>query len=285
MLTGKNGQLGSILLQKLTHQDVIGLSRLELDFLKPQDVSKVLEYYQPDIILNAAAYTAVDKAESEDGLAFQVNADTVYEIAQYANRHDILLYHYSTDYVFDGELNQPYTETDMTNPINIYGKSKLAGEQAIIASGCRYCIFRSSWIYSITGHHFIKTILQLLFINKDLQIVDDQIGSPISANLIADVSLMALNKNLSSGLYHLSTGGYTTRFELARYAAAFFYGEEVLKKIKPITSVNYSFIAKRPRNSRLNTDKLEQALMFKLPQWQDEFNHFFENFKNKLWFL
>lgn len=282
LVTGKNGQLGSAFLQQISNNDVIGLSRAELDLSKPQDISKILAYHQPDIILNAAAYTAVDTAESEQKLAFNVNADAVYEMGQYASKNGVILYHYSTDYVFDGELNRPYLETDVANPLSVYGQSKLAGEKALTATGAQYCIFRTSWVYSRTGHNFIKTMLHLLPNKKELNIVNDQIGAPTSANLIADVSLKALKNKLSSGIYHLSTSGCTSWFELAHYIADYFYDQEILNKIKPISSANYVFIAKRPLNSRLNTAKLEQQLKCKLPQWQDEFNYIFENYKKEL---
>lgn len=279
LITGKNGQVGAALVQQLFNYDLIPVSRHELDLSRPSDISKILHYYKPDLIINAAAYTAVDKAETEQDLAYKVNAESVYEMGLYARQNDCLLYHYSTDYIFDGKLNRPYNESDACNPLNVYGTTKLNGEQAIIASGCDYCIFRTSWVYSVDGHNFIKTILKLLPIKEELMVVVDQFGAPTSSRLIAEITSKALDKNLSSGIYHLTTSDHTTWYDLAKYAANYFYDEAMQEKIKPITSEKYPFVALRPLNSRLNTTKLEAHLKESLPSWHDELKQVFKMFK------
>lgn len=279
LVTGQNGQVGQALIQHLSDYNIMAVSRDELDLSKPLDISKILKRYQPDIIINAAAYTAVDKAESNKNLAYKVNSDSVFELAKYARQNNCILYHYSTDYVFDGQSNHSYIETDITNPLNVYGKTKLKAEHAIITSGCDYCIFRTSWIYSVNGHNFINTIRKLLLEKKVLNIVNDQIGAPTSAQLIAQTTLKALEKNLSSGIYHLTTSNHTSWYDFAKHIEKYFYNESMSDRIKPINTKNYPFLALRPLNSRLNTQKLEYSLKEKFPDWQDEFHRIFKNNK------
>lgn len=281
LITGKNGQVGHALHKSFMDKEVLLLSRFELDLSKPAEISSILNMYKPDLIINAAAYTAVDKAESQMEDAFRVNADAVFEIGKYAAEKGALFYHYSTDYVFDGELNRPYLETDMPRPLNVYGASKLKGEEAVIATGCDYCIFRTSWVYALEGHNFIKTILKLIPQKEELKVVNDQIGTPTSARLIAEITRKALEKKFNPGIYHLTPLGFTSWYDLAIYAVDFFYQGNMSKKIKPILSEHYPFIASRPRNSRLNTDLLQKSLGETLPTWKDEFNVVFNGIKNK----
>lgn len=275
LITGENGQVGQALIQQLSHLNIFAISRNDMDLSKPEEIANILKRYKPNIIINAAAYTAVDKAESNKELAYRVNADSVFELAKYSRQNDCIFYHYSTDYVFDGQSSRPYIETDKTNPLNIYGASKAKAEQAIIESSCQYCIFRTSWVYSATGHNFINTILKLLTKKTKLNIVNDQIGAPTSARLIAQITHKALEQNLSLGIYHLTSSNYTSWYDFAKYIAKHFYNETMSDNIEPISTKNYPFLALRPLNSRLNTHKLEYCLKEKLPTWQDEFNRIF----------
>jgi dTDP-4-dehydrorhamnose reductase len=233
----------------------------------------------PEVILNAAAYTAVDRAESEPDLAFRVNAEAVAVLARYASESGACLVHYSTDYVFDGTAKEPYAETDAPNPPNVYGRTKLAGEEAIRASGCRRLVLRTSWIFSSRGRNFLRTILKAASEKDSLQVVADQRGAPTGARLVADVTLKALDRAMTSsgdspwGTYHLAARGETTWYEYAQWIA-----EEsgrlghplrtATDQIFPVPASDYPKPAARPLNSRLDAGKLEAWLNFTLPPWQ-----------------
>ena len=288
LLFGKNGQVGWELQRSLAPLASSGqLIALGTDsqtmcgnLTDPTGIQQTVQTVKPDIIINAAAYTAVDKAEKESQLAHTINAVAPAVLAQEASRLNAWLIHYSTDYVFDGSGDQPRTEADVTNPLNVYGETKLAGEKSIIEAGCPHIILRTSWVYAAFGNNFIKTILRLAQERDQLQIVDDQIGAPTGAELIADVtahivqSLRNQKSNPSvSGLYHLTAQGETSWYGFARFILTQAASANVVLKtspgnLHPIDSADYPTPAKRPLNSRLNAEKLRQSFHLCLPEWQ-----------------
>lgn len=277
VLLGKNGQVGHELQRTLLPLgQVIALGREDADLSSLTQLQGVLALHTPDIIVNAAAYTTVDKAESEEATAFRINAEAVGLMAEHARQSGALLVHYSTDYVFDGETPAPYVETDATNPQSAYGRSKRAGEQAIDQSGCRALIFRTSWVFSAHGDNFIKTILRLAKERDSLNIVADQYGAPTSAELIADVTALAIagyrSRALASGMYHLTAAGETSWHGLACHVVnrARANGATLklnAEQIHAIPTEAYPLPAKRPKNSRLDTGALSSALGLYLPNW------------------
>lgn len=277
LLLGKNGQVGHALCKTLSSLgDVIALDRKQADFEDKDKLNQVLQALPADIIVNAAAYTAVDKAEEEKDRAFQINAKAVEVLADHAKRNGSLLIHYSTDYVFNGKKTMPYSETDLPDPLNVYGESKLAGELLIQQSDCPHLIFRTSWVYSYHGHNFIKTIWRLGKERESLNIVADQFGAPTSADLIADVSTHAIasfyKEAISKGLYHLTASGETSWHGLACYVFQKAHEKKAPIKIQPmnihpISTEEYPVLAKRPKNSRLNNAKLSKKLGVAMPKW------------------
>lgn len=277
LLLGKNGQVGNELQRTLLPLgDLVALDRATADLEKPETLSAVLKSCSPDIIVNAAAYTAVDKAETNRDVAQAVNADAVALIADYAQARDALLVHYSTDYVFDGSKSSPYEPADATNPLSVYGSSKRQGEESIVDSGCRFLIFRTSWVFSAHGANFVKTILRLAKERETLNIVADQHGAPTSAELIADVTALAIAGHrqglCKSGIYHLTATGYTTWHGLAchivnRASANGVALKAAVERIQPIPSDAYPLPAPRPKNSRLDTSSLSTALQLQFPDW------------------
>ena len=280
LILGKDGQVGRALQSELSSMaTLIALSRHELDLEDLIALRLSLISIKPDIIINAAAYTAVDNAEHEQSRAFLINAEMVGVLAAYAQQHQILLIHYSTDYVFDGKKTTPYCESDPVNPLNIYGLSKRMGEEAIIKSGCEHLIFRTSWVFSAEGKNFINTILKLAKEKDSLRVVSDQFGSPTSAAFIAKVTMLAIkaykSKSLPTGLYHLTTLGVTNWHELACYVVEKFSAlREKLKlepcQIIPILTEEYPLPAQRPKNSKLNTLCLSEKLGAIFPYWRDD---------------
>lgn len=277
LLLGKTGQVGQELQRTLLPLgELEALSRQEADLTNLDDLANLLQAKTPDIIVNAAAYTAVDKAETDEASAYQINAEAVKILAKHAHRHGSLLVSYSTDYVFDGEKAAPYLEQDQANPINVYGRSKRAGEEAIIQSQCNALVFRTSWVFSAHGHNFIKTILRLAKERDSLNIVSDQYGAPTSAELIADVTALAIlgyrKQLLQSGIYHLTAKGETSWHGLASYVveSAIAKGASLrldAHNIHAISSEAYPLPARRPRNSCLDTMLLSNALGLNLPNW------------------
>lgn len=277
LLLGRNGQMGQELSRSLLSLGQLTvLGREELDLTDLNALTQVLNQLQPDIIVNAAAYTAVDQAEQEHALAYLVNEKVVAVLAEYAQQHDALLIHYSTDYVFDGTKQGAYLESDAKNPLSVYGASKAAGEFAIVNSGCRGYIFRTSWVFSPHGHNFIKTILTLARQKEALSIVADQYGAPTSAELLSDVSLLAIHAaqkgQLAPGIYHLTANGITTWHGLACYVLEKTLAQQiefnlVPSKIQPILSEAYPLPAVRPKNSVLDTSVLSGSLQIVLPDW------------------
>lgn len=283
LLFGKNGQVGWELQRSLAPLgELIALHSTSTDFcgdLTDLDgIRQTIRKIAPDIIVNAAAYTAVDKAESEPELAHLLNAQAPGVIAHEAKQQDAWLVHYSTDYVFNGHGDQPFVETDTTEPLNTYGKTKLEGEKNIQASGCLHLIFRTSWVYSAHGNNFIKTILRLAQQQDKLTIVNDQTGSPTGAELIADITVLTLlmtkHKPEISGLYHLTASGSTSWYEFAKFILKSAESVNFPLKIKspavqPIASRDFPSAARRPFNSRLNSLKLAKTFDLTLPAWQN----------------
>jgi dTDP-4-dehydrorhamnose reductase len=240
-------------------------------------LAQTVRELRPDVIVNAAAHTAVDKAESEVDLARTLNAAAPAALAQAAAETGAWLVHYSTDYVFNGSGNTPWQEGDATGPLGVYGQTKLEGEQAIAASGCKHLIFRTSWVYAARGGNFAKTMLRLAQERERLTVINDQHGAPTGADLIADVTAHAIrsaqHKPELAGLYHLVAGGETTWHGYASHAIA--HARELrpdlgwkVNDIAPVETSAFPTPAKRPQNSRLNTLKLQQAFGLNLPHWQ-----------------
>jgi len=282
LLFGCNGQVGGELqktLSSLGNVVALDVDSTEHcgDFTKPDAIAETIRSIRPDVIVNAAAYTAVDKAESEPELAFLVNAQTPGILAQEAEKLGAWLIHYSTDYVFDGSGGEAWKETDAPNPLNVYGASKLQGERNIATTCSKYIILRTSWVYAAKGGNFAKTMLRLAQERESLSVVDDQIGAPTGARLLArltaDVIPKAMQNPGLSGLYHAVAAGETSWYGYARFVIGGARQRGVAIKVsdenvRPVTSSQFPTPAKRPANSRLDTSKLEQAFGIKLPDWQ-----------------
>ena len=282
LLLGKNGQVGWALQRSLAPLgELVALdaqSQIHCgDLSNLAGLAQTVRDVAPDVIVNAAAYTAVDKAESEPVLAHAINALAPGVLAQEAKRCGAWLVHFSTDYVFDGSGKQAWLETDAAAPLSVYGASKLAGEQAIMAAACQHLIFRTSWVYGARGNNFAKTMLKLAQERDSLKVVNDQIGAPTGADLLADVTAHAISTALQqpnvSGLYHLVASGETSWHEYAtlviEYARQAGLPIKVVQTaIHAVPSSEFATVAKRPLNSRLNTSKLQQTFNLYLPDWQ-----------------
>lgn len=285
LLLGKNGQVGWELQRALSVLgEVIALDRhpaatpygtLVGDLADLAGLREAIRSVSPQVIVNAAAYTAVDKAETDRELAHTINALASQVMADEAKSLDALLVHYSTDYVFDGTGTAPWKETDAVAPVNYYGATKLEGEQLIVASGCKHLIFRTSWVYAARGNNFAKTMLRLAKDRASLNVIADQIGVPTGADLLADVAVAALQKTLVNpelcGIYHLAPAGETSWHAYASYVIDFAraHGEVLaVETISPIATTEYPTPASRPLNSRLATDKLRDTFSLHLPDWQ-----------------
>jgi len=281
LLLGKNGQVGWELQRSLAPLgELIALDRHPVDGLcgdlSDLDVLRAtIRQVKPDVIVNAAAYTAVDKAESETELAARVNGQASKVMAEEAVALNAWLIHYSTDYVFSGQGSTSWLETDAVAPVNHYGASKLAGEQAITESGCKHLIFRTSWVYGARGNNFAKTMLRLAKDRETLSVIVDQIGAPTGADLIADVTALAIQQVQQrpelSGLYHLAAAGEVSWHGYASHVIEFAKtnGEQLaVTAINPIETSAYPTPARRPLNSRLNTQKLRDNFYLHLPDWQ-----------------
>ena len=283
LLLGKNGQLGWELqrslapLGELVALDRQGAPGLCGDLGEPDGLAATVRALRPDVILNAAAYTAVDRAESEPDLARRINAHAPAVLAREAAACGALLLHYSTDYVFHGQGQRPWAEDDPTGPLNVYGQTKLEGEQAILRSAGRHLILRTSWVYAARGGNFARTMLRLARQQPRLTVIDDQWGAPTGAELIADVSAHAIAQLRArpdkAGIYHLAAAGETNWFSYAKHVIAQAQSaqaaiEYAVKDILPIPSSAYPVAATRPHNSRLDTRKLRTAFDLHLPPWQ-----------------
>lgn len=289
LVFGKDGQLGKAFAEQLKagqfNRDTIRfVGRADCDLANTQHVSDLLQSFQPQVIINAAAYTAVDKAESESELAFAINAKAPETMASYAASQDVTLLHFSTDYVFDGTKQGSYTELDQANPLGVYGKSKEAGERAIVQAFVKgagqYAILRTSWVYG-NGANFIRTILRLAKERAELRVIDDQFGIPTSAQWLAELGSQLAsslaNKQFASGIYHAVPVGEINWYGLAQLAvqSAIEAGATLKASsgaISPIPASQYPLPAPRPMNSRLATNKLQSELerldlVSKLPHW------------------
>lgn len=275
-MTGRNGQVGWELARALAPLgELIALDRSELDLAKPDQIDTVLERIQPEIIVNAAAYTAVDKAESEPELAQTVNARAPGILAAHARQTGALLVHYSTDYVFDGGKVAPYVEDDAPNPLSVYGKTKLEGERAIQASGCRHLILRTAWVYAARGRNFLLTILRLARERPELRVVNDQFGAPTSAAAIAAATATLLastagSGSAPSGMFHLTAAGRTSWYDFANLIVA--KAGAPAATVQPIPTSDYPTLARRPANSCLDNARIVQVFGIQMAAWQDEAN-------------
>lgn len=284
LLTGKDGQLGFALQPALANLgSLTAVGRNECDLTQPSDILALLDRVKPDIIVNPAAYTAVDRAETDPDTAYAVNATAPRIIAEFARANDALFVHYSTDYVFDGRSTEAYKEESVRAPLSVYGQSKNAGEEAIRLSACRHLIIRTSWVFGVHGGNFLKTMLRLASERDALRIVSDQYGAPTSTALLTQSTIELLSRlfdgenqpvaNELLGTYHVAAAGCTTWYEYARFVI-----DEARKrgfplratpdKVSPIATEEFPLPAPRPRNSVLDTSKFSQLVGGELPGWQ-----------------
>ncbi|MEB6378351.1 dTDP-4-dehydrorhamnose reductase [Leclercia adecarboxylata] len=279
LLFGKTGQVGWELqraLAPLGNLIAVDVHSSEYcgDFSNPEGIAETVRRIKPDVIVNAAAHTAVDKAESEPEFAQLLNATSVEAIAKEAEKIGAWVVHYSTDYVFPGNGEKPWLETDATAPLNVYGETKLAGEKALQENCTRHLIFRTSWVYAGKGNNFAKTMLRFAKEREEMSVINDQFGAPTGAELLADCTAHAIRVAIKqpevAGLYHLVAGGVTTWYD---YAALVFDEarkagiELAINKLNAVPTSAYPTPARRPNNSRLNTDKFQQNFDLVLPQW------------------
>jgi dTDP-4-dehydrorhamnose reductase len=291
LLFGANGQVGHELRRSLAPLgEIVATTRNGAlddgtrcgvaDFDVPDALPALIERIAPDVVVNAAAYTAVDRAESDRDAAFRANAEAPQRIAEACAARDALLVHYSTDYVFDGSGTRPYREDDPTSPLGVYGESKRAGELAIQASGARHMIFRTAWVYAAHGKNFMRTVLRLAAERDELRIVADQIGTPTPAALIADVTAMALARPfVRSGLWHLTATGETTWHGFAEAIVAAAHGRGLVAaapRVVPIATADYPTPAKRPGYSRLDTTRVVSDFAAVLPDWHESLARVFD---------
>jgi dTDP-4-dehydrorhamnose reductase len=291
LVIGQGGQLGWELRHKLAcFGPVASVDFPQIDLSNPESIQKAVRAVEPTLILNAAAYTAVDKAETETELAMAINGTAPGVLADEARRLGALLVHYSTDYVFDGSGQTPWVETDRPNPLSVYGKTKLAGDQAIQASGCDHLIFRTSWVYGARGGNFLLTMLRLAAERDELSIVDDQIGAPTTAECLAQATTNVLAQLLApggpglagrSGVYNMTNAGDTSWFGFAQSLlakSAVALGTR-LPKLVPIPTSQFPRPAPRPANSRLCCQRLEETFGVRMPHWEDALSLVIETLK------
>lgn len=272
LVFGKDGQVGRELaraLAPLGENRVLG--RADVDLTDIGALRHCVREYAPELIVNAAAYTAVDKAESEYEIANAINALAPQAMAEEAAERGAWLLHYSTDYVFDGSAERPYQEQDAPNPLNVYGITKHAGEQAVILSGAKYVILRTSWVYGVYGRNFVKTMLRLAREREELSVVDDQIGAPTWSRMIAETTACMLSRldhlgAAAQGIYHMTASGKTSwrKFAEAVFEAS---GMERQPRVQPITTADYPTPARRPLNSTLDNSKLQKTFGLAHPDW------------------
>jgi len=304
LLFGKNGQIGRELTHLLrTLGSVTPLDREDLDLCVPDDIRRGIRSAAPDLIVNAAAYTAVDRAETEESTAFALNAQAPGVMAEEAKSIGAVLVHYSTDYVFDGTKDSPYVEEDRANPQNAYGRTKLAGERAIMESRASHLIFRTEWVYAREGKNFLLTILRLATEREELRIVQDQIGSPTWSRTIAEATTQVLARVFSpangtpslselSGIYHMTATGQTSWYEFARlildealrhtprapwFASATRGKRLITRRVIPLTSAEYPTPARRPSNSVLSNARLMRVFGIQLADWRTQLHPLFDD--------
>jgi dTDP-4-dehydrorhamnose reductase len=272
LVTGALGQLGKAFALCL-NTEAIFLTRAELDLANLDSITSILDCYQFDVLINTAAYTLVDLAESQEELTQTINAKAVEVLALYCKKHDKIFIHYSTDYVFDGTKKSPWHEEDNTNAISVYGKSKLEGEKNIVKHSGKYIIFRTSWVYDDQGKNFLNTMLQLANKGNALSIVSDQHGAPTYAYDLAEASIKALKQAVTfpifpSGIYHLVNSGSTSWYEFAKEIFILSHSS-MQNNLIAVTSESYPSFAKRPLNSRLSCKKIKDIFNITMPSWQD----------------
>jgi dTDP-4-dehydrorhamnose reductase len=282
LVTGASGQIGWELVRSLLPLgEVIALDRTHCDLSRPETIAPVIREHRPDVIVNAAAYTAVDKAEKEETLATTVNGIAVGVFAEEAHKTSALLVHYSTDYVFDGTKSTPYVEDDSPNPLNAYGRSKLAGEMAIRAADCAHIILRTTWVYAARGQNFVKTILRLARERDEINIVADQFGAPTSARSIADATAHIIRQarqdctidKFNTGTYHFTAARATSWHGFAEAIIQEASRNGLLEvtrlpKVTPVPASAFPLPAKRPMNSRLDSQRLRDRFGIAAPAWQ-----------------
>lgn len=280
LLFGKNGQVGWELQRSLALLgDVIALDRYSIDYCGDlsnlSGVRDTILNIQPAVIVNAAAYTAVDRAEEDVESACKINASAPAVMAKAAQEINALLIHYSTDYVYGGVGDKPWRESDPVSPQNIYGVSKLEGDNAVVKSGCQHLIFRTSWVYAAHGRNFLKTMIELAKSRTELKIINDQYGAPTGAELIADVTAYCISRfsKNRSGIYHLAAAGVTTWYDYAQFIFMSASKQKIKllvgsETVKAVSSSEFETIAKRPLNSRLCCEKLRTQFGLYLPNWQ-----------------
>lgn len=271
LVFGSTGQIGQALSALL--DDAVVLGRTEADFSKPDSLAAIVEDIRPEAVINAIAYTQVDKAEEEEALATLINGDAPGVLARVSAKLNIPFAHYSTDYVYDGSGDKPRNETTPTAPLSAYGRSKLAGEKAVEAAGGQYLIFRTSWVYDAFGKNFLKTMLRLGAEREQLRVVADQIGAPSYAPHLAAATLQAMAKpDFTPGIYHMCNAGETSWHGFAEeiFKEAKAHGMEMkVQSVEPIPSSAYPTAATRPLNSRLDCSKLKDTLGVTLPDWRE----------------
>lgn len=290
LLLGKDGQVGWALQRSLAPLGgLIAMGRQQADFEQPETIRAVVRAANPDVIVNAAAYTAVDKAEVESEVARLVNEEAVRVLAEEALKVNAWLVHYSTDYVFDGKKNGAYIETDHAEPLSVYGQTKLAGEEAVRTIGCKHLILRSSWVYSIYGNNFPLAILRRAIESEQLDVVADNFGAPTSADFIADMTAIIAYRLMSdptlaenvSGTYHLAAAGETSWYGYAKFLVGQGRKKGLPLKVDPnrvfpTSSDQRTAVAKRPKNSLLDTQKLARTFSVCLPDWHCQVARFIE---------
>jgi dTDP-4-dehydrorhamnose reductase len=290
LITGTSGQVGFELQRALAlHGELICPQRQDFDLSQPASLQAALDAWQPHIIVNPAAYTAVDKAEDEPAQAQAINADAVAVMAQWAAAHNALLLHYSTDYVFDGNKAGAWREGDAANPQSVYGRSKWLGEEAIRASGCRHFILRTSWVAGVYGQNFLKTMLRLAASRDSLSVVADQFGAPTPASLLADVAANLVQRTQARadqpyGTYHVAAQGRTSWHQYASYVIGLArdagWPLQLAATPQPIPSSAYPQKASRPANSQLDCSKLMRTFNLQLPHWQQAVKQIFDTLDN-----
>lgn len=288
LIVGKTGQIGGELVlaaRKADHQDwfVHATDRATLDMSRPDSIGPVLRSIRPQVIINASGYTAVDRAEAEPELAHLINGEAVGVLAREAQSIGAALVHYSTDYVYDGRKTTPYLPTDPTDPQSVYGRSKLEGEQAIIASGVSHVILRTQWVYGLTGRNFVLAILRQGVIKPELRVVNDQVGAPTWARAIARATMQIVSEGVKAagkssdfggreGVYHLSCAGETTWFDFAIAVfeeAARSFAERPIPRITPVSTAEYGAKAVRPAHAILDCSATKKAFGVRMPPWRD----------------
>ena len=272
LITGINGQVGHALMQQLNDNELIGLTRHDCDLTNPDQIRWVIDQHQPDLIINPAAYTKVDQAEDEPELAFQINRDAPKVIAEKAREYDIPFIHFSTDYVFDGEKKGAYKEDDPTNPLGIYGASKLAGEEAIQNIGGKFYVFRISWVYSNESQNFYLTIKKISQERDEIKVVSDQFGVPTSNLFIAQQTKKMINQLTSEniGIYHLVPDGQSSWCEFAMQIITKTNPAFDVNNILPVGTDKYPTNAQRPKNSVLDNSLIKTVFMLKFDDWKTE---------------